>query len=112
MFRADIAAEFRPLLITSGHKVTFEEGVWHTPKKELVSCLTMLLGTGRLKVDAELPLAKVLVAELRAFKVKVTTAGNEVSSSWRERDHDDLVLAVAMAAWIAERTAVGRFEIH
>jgi hypothetical protein len=23
--------------------------------------------------------------------------------SWRERDHDDLVLAVALAAWLAEQ---------
>jgi len=35
--------------------------------------------------------------------VKVTTAGNETFEAWRERDHDDLVLAVGIAAWVAER---------
>jgi hypothetical protein len=28
---------------------------------------------------------------------------NETLASWRERDHDDLVLAVAMAAWVSQR---------
>jgi hypothetical protein len=27
----------------------------------------------------------------------------ETLESWRERDHDDLVMAVALAAWVAER---------
>jgi hypothetical protein len=34
--------------------------------------------------------------------VKITEELNETFESWRERDHDDLVLAVALAAWAAE----------
>jgi hypothetical protein len=30
-------------------------------------------------------------------------AGNETFESWRERDHDDLVFAVALACWWADR---------
>ncbi len=41
-------------------------------------------------------------SELLAFHVKVKVAANETFEAWRERDHDDLVLAVAMAAWLAE----------
>jgi hypothetical protein len=44
-----------------------------------------------------LPLTAVLAEELAAFRVKVTPAGNETFEAWRERDHDDLVLAVALA---------------
>jgi hypothetical protein len=29
----------------------------------------------------------------------MTAAGNETFESWRERDHDDLVLSVALACW-------------
>jgi hypothetical protein len=29
---------------------------------------------------------------------------SEAAVSWREREHDDLVLAVALAAWQGERT--------
>jgi hypothetical protein len=44
-----------------------------------------------------------LVEELQNFQVKVTAADKEDALSWRERPHDDLVLAVAIAAWQGER---------
>jgi hypothetical protein len=47
--------------------------------------------------------ARDLLRELETFKVKVTESLNETFESWRERDHDDLVLALALAAWTAER---------
>ena len=50
-----------------------------------------------------LPEAPVLVEELQNFKLKITTAGNDTYEAWRESDHDDLVLAVAMAAWYGEK---------
>jgi len=40
-----------------------------------------------------------LARELETFQVKLTEAGNETFESWRERDHDDLVLAVALVCW-------------
>jgi hypothetical protein len=49
--------------------------------------------------------APVLAKEMQTFRVKVTTAGNETFESWRERDHDDEILAVAMALWFCERQA-------
>ena len=45
----------------------------------------------------------VIPTKLQAFRVKVTAAGNETFEAWRKRDHDDLVLAVACAAWLAEK---------
>jgi hypothetical protein len=48
----------------------------------------------------------LLVKELDNFKVKVTVAANETFESWREKDHDDLVLATAIAAWLGERTGL------
>ncbi len=50
---------------------------------------------GQVRVADGLPLASVLAEELAAFRVKVTLAGNEQFEAWREKDHDDLVLAVA-----------------
>jgi hypothetical protein len=44
--------------------------------------------------------ASALAEELAAFRVKITLAGNETFEAWRERDHDDLVLAVAMALYL------------
>ncbi len=35
--------------------------------------------------------------------MKITVAGNDTYEAWRESDHDDLVLAAAMAAWYGEK---------
>ncbi len=50
--------------------------------------------------------AQTLVSGLQAFKVSISlkghdSYGNDVGQ-WRENPHDDLVLAVALAAWYGE----------
>jgi hypothetical protein len=73
------------------------------PKKELVGVLQVLLQSRRLQVARSLANAAVLVKELEAFRVKITTSAHETFEAWRERDHDDLLLAAGMAAWVGER---------
>ncbi len=109
--RSTIRAVLRPVLITAGHTTTVEGGIRHVPKKELVSVLQVLLQQRRLQVARSLPEAATLVKELETFKVKITTAGNETFEAWRERDHDDLVLAVAIAAFEAERFAPRKLQV-
>ena len=46
--------------------------------------------------------AATLARELAAFQVKVSTSSPEEMDAWREVAHDDLVLAVAVAAWLGE----------
>jgi hypothetical protein len=88
--------------ITCGSAVTNPGlGRWHVAKKQLVSVMQVLLGSRRLHV-AEGPEAATLLRELGTFTVKVTEMANETFESWREKDHDDLVLAVALPAWFAE----------
>jgi hypothetical protein len=101
--RARPRATIRPITITAGHTIVPDGAGWHVPKKELVSTLQVLLQSRRLQVARQLPMASVLIKELEAFRVKITASANETFESWRERDHDDLVLAVAMAAWVGER---------
>jgi hypothetical protein len=103
--RASLPCKIVALSITSGISVSLDaaSGFYHVPKRELVSTLAALLHSGRLKIVPTLPDAEVLTRELETFKVKVTTAGNETFEAWRERDHDDLVLALAIACWYAER---------
>jgi hypothetical protein len=45
----------------------------------------------------------ILIRELQNYQVKVTPAANEVFNA-REGEHDDLLLALALAAWNGERT--------
>ena len=93
-----------PIWITGGETVSRKGRIIRVPKRDLVSVLQVMFQTGRLKIATSLPLGPVLVDELMNFRAKITPAGNDTYEAWRERDHDDLVLALAIAAWYAERS--------
>ncbi len=90
-----------PCSITGGGSLTTStEGFYGVPKKDLVSSLQILYQDKRLSVAKSLQHGQLLVEELLNFKVKINTkTGNDSFEAWRERDHDDMVLAVALAAW-------------
>jgi hypothetical protein len=102
-----------PVAITAGQAVTqVEESVgpvtqvgFHVPKRDLVGTLAVLLQSARLRVAQELPEAQLLVQELLNFRVTISPSGRDsygAGEEWREGAHDDLVLAVALAAWHGE----------
>jgi Terminase RNaseH-like domain len=86
--------------ITAGNR---ERGT-NVPKRNLVSALQVAFSTGRLKIAKGLELAQVLKEELLNFKLKINVAtGHDSYEAWREGEHDDLVLAAALAVWAADR---------
>jgi len=99
---AGLGARVEAFSITAGLK----PGDGTVPKKDLVGAVQATLGTGRLRFVPGMPLTPTLVAELKNFRAKVTADRNETFAAWREADHDDLVLALALAVWFAERHAV------
>ena len=112
MFRATGARRIVPVLITSGaHAHQDEFGYWLVPKKELVGAVQVGLQAGTLKIAAALDHAKTLLHELTQFQAKITDAANVVTGAWREGQHDDLVLALALALWYVPQrnSAVGAF---
>lgn len=89
-----------PVSITSGSTVTRgDDGSYRVPKRELVTTLQALLHSRRLTVAQGLAEADILIRELQAFRVKITASANEVYGAIRHGDHDDIVLAVALACW-------------
>ena len=91
-------------LIHGGDRVSYEGSTCRVPKRDLVGSLQVLLQSGRLKISKKLPLASVLQTELLNFKVKIDPiTAHDSYSAWREADHDDLVLSVALAAWWGEQ---------
>src|SRR5262245_22922143 len=100
-----IQARIVPVTITAGHHAAPDGPGWTVPKKDLVAALQVLLQCRpqRILVAKGLPEAQTLVKELHTFRVKITKAANETYEAWREGDHDDLVLAVACAAWVGEK---------
>jgi hypothetical protein len=93
---------FREVKIHGGDAESMADGIYRVPKRNLVSALQVALQSGTLKIAAGLDLAEVLRQELLDFRVKVNIeTAHESYGAWREGDHDDLVLAVAMSAWLA-----------
>jgi hypothetical protein len=98
--------KFKAVKIHGGDAETHTGGVHRVPKRNLVSALQVLLQSGNLKIASGLELAEVLRAELLNFRIKVNiSTAHDSYEAWREGDHDDLVLAAALAAWGASRSA-------
>jgi hypothetical protein len=100
--RAGLTCAYYPITLTSGHSVATGPIGPLVPKKELVSTLQVLLQARRLQVARTLPHAALLVAEMSNFKAKARLSADNPLEDWREGAHDDLVLAVALAAWLGE----------
>jgi hypothetical protein len=102
--RDRVTCLFCPVTITTGQEVTTGlGGGLRVPKKELVGILQVLLQNRRLQVARKLPEAQLLLRELENFRMKVTNLRPESFETWREGHHDDLVLAVGLAAWAGEQ---------
>ena len=84
---------------------------WKVPKRDLVGILQVLLQTERLKFAADLPEAPTLINELLSYRVKISPLTAHDSYNAREGAHDDLVLAVALAAWYPEKAPLVFFEV-
>ncbi len=95
------------ITITGGDSVTKAEGGGlRVPKRDLASAPLVLMQNKQLKIAEAMPLAETLRKELLNFKVKISiSTGHDSYEAWREGDHDDLVLAAALAAWGASKPA-------
>ena len=101
--------DLNPVLvtITAGDAVTrADDGGYGVPKKELASVVQRLLQTGRLRIAEGQPFEAELKEELAGFRAKIKLSGHvsfAAGEDWRSAPHDDLVLALALAAWAGEK---------
>jgi hypothetical protein len=96
--------KFKAVTITGGNETNYSSGSWHVPKRDLVGALEVPFHTGQLKVAESLKLWPVLREELLNFRRKINLkTAHDSYEHWRETDHDDLVLATALACWGATR---------
>jgi hypothetical protein len=88
-------------IVIHGSETTHHTGGAHyVPKKDLVAALEVPFDTDRLKIAEGLKLWPTLKEELQNFRRKQNPKTSHVSfEHWREGDHDDLVLACALACW-------------
>ncbi len=91
------------LIITGGDQVTNTNATSaNVPKRLLASAIDIVLAEDRLDITAKAEASEQLRSELQAFRVKIRTTGSAIMEAARETDHDDLVLAAAMAVWWGE----------
>lgn len=94
-----------PVTITSGLDETFVEdtGFWRVSKHNLVSAVVVELENHTLRFAPELVERDAVVKELMNFRMKITSHANDTYEAWRDKEHDDLVLALCLACWGAQR---------
>ena len=90
------------LTITAGNSVTATGGGVGVPKRDLVTATRILLDTGRLRIAPALRYAEALRAELKGYQVQLSETGRD-SYGAAGGLHDDLVIALSLAAWQAAR---------
>ena len=92
---------FKALTITGGDEVhAVGGGRYRVPKRDLVGALEVPFHTGRLKIAEGMELWPALKKELLSFRRKINLkTAHDSYEHWRESDHDDLVLAAALACW-------------
>lgn len=91
------------LTITGGAKLTGRMRAPHVPKPDLIEGLLVAFQAGTIAIAAELQHAATLARELSEMQRKISSSGRPSYGVWRDGEHDDLVLALAMAIWQADR---------
>jgi hypothetical protein len=96
---------FTRVTITGGDKANRSgERSWRVPKRDLVAALEVPFHKGSLKVAEGLTLWPALQEELLTFRRKINLqTAHDSYEHWRDSDHDDLVLATALACWDVTR---------
>jgi hypothetical protein len=98
-----------PVSISSGATTNEIDGYRSVPKRDLVGATMGVAQRGYLHINRDMPMADILVKELRAFRALITLHGKEkYENDWRVAPHDDLVLALALALHYGETVATCR----
>jgi hypothetical protein len=105
--REDLPCRIWPVTITGGASEGMSKGTYRVPKRDLIIGLQVRLQAGELQIAAGLKEGAALVRELADMRVQMTSGGREKYGA-RSGEHDDLVLAVALACWgVGKSEAVG-----
>jgi hypothetical protein len=105
MLRRRTSVSMRAVTFTAGRfadEAHHDPYNYRVPKRDLVTALEVLLQGRRIHAVPGLPLAEDMRAELGAFEVGISTGGRD-SYEAASGSHDDIVMALALAAWCAGR---------
>jgi hypothetical protein len=98
---ANLGCGIVPVNMTGGARESQSGGVWNVPKRDLVTGMLVMLEKGELELSTKVGSARVLDKELAGIEARVTRTGHQSFGTGREGEHDDLVMAAALACWRA-----------
>ena len=106
MRAAGLGAEVTSVTITGGAAETHKGLDYHVPKQDLMMGLQLLLEKGELKISRKGSEAGARVKELVNMRQQTGVRGRIRVGAEAFGEHDDLVMALALAAWKAKRIFV------
>jgi hypothetical protein len=96
-----------PLMVhmtnSSGDEAEVDYREWRVPRAALIGGLQIFYQTGTLRVAEELELAPALKQQLEGLRLRPPRPNPNDPDAWRDMPRDDLVQAVALAAWRVTR---------
>ena len=105
---ARLGCEIAAVTITGGEKETQSGAMWNVPKRDLMAGLQVLLERGELKIAGRMKETGALVRELMDVRLMKQGATGRVRMGAEGcGEHDDLVIALALACWRAKRPQIG-----
>ena len=97
--RAKLPVTYLPVTTTGGNQVSVRGSDRFVPKEKLIRTLEYLFQQNLLKISSQIPQADLLREELRQFERRSQRGG--ASKLAAGTGHDDMVMALALAAWWA-----------
>ncbi len=107
---ARLGCELAAVTISAGERESFVGGMHSVPKRDLIAGVQVLLEQGEMKIARELRDAGALVRELMDVKMTMSGGGYVRLGADGSGEHDDLVIALALACWMSKRKI--RPEVH
>jgi hypothetical protein len=101
--QAQLGCELMPVTITGAEK----ESAGSVPKRDLIAGLQVAMERRELRVAPGLKESGALVRELMDVRMSATPAGRMRMGADGFGEHDDLVIALALACWRARRRQIG-----
>jgi len=104
---AGLECDITSVTITGGEKESggpgYGGGHYNVPKRDLIASVQLPLEKGELKIARNLREAGTLVEELVDVRKTPRENGRDRVGAERAGEHDDLVIALALACWKARR---------
>jgi hypothetical protein len=104
---ARLGCDISAVTITGGHTQT-QSGAWtNVPKQDLLAVMQLMLERGELRISRNMKYLGALLQELADFRSHPNTRGHLRLGADAYGEHDDLVIALALACWRAKRPKNG-----